>query len=165
MNCFRSNLQRYRAYWPLIINKVMCPRLPYIGWRPLGRRWWKFFLWWPSNRSCWVEDQLLSQRSRYLVSSCWLWYMGPIDSIWGSWWTWSCSWRNGEHPMLHFNGLPLWVITFAIIHDWNHVSIVWSKAPSCGGIPKIMGLWWVWPCILVPNPQLYLHKRWRISWT
>jgi len=42
--------------------------------------------------------------------------------------------------MQHFNGLTLSVITFAIIHDLNQLSIVWSKAPSWGGIPKIMGL-------------------------
>ncbi len=165
MNCFRSNLQHYRAYWPLIINKLMCPCLPCIGWRPLGRRWWNFFSWWPSNRYQRVEDQLLSQKSRYLVSSCWLWYIRPIVALSGSWSTWSCSWRYGEHPMQHFNGLTLSVITFAIIHDLNQLSIVWSKAPSWGGIPKIMGLWWFWPCILVPNPQLHLHKRWRIPWT
>jgi hypothetical protein len=101
------NLQRYRAYWPLIIHKVMCPCLPCIGWRPLGRRWWKFFLWWPSNRYQRVEDQLLSQTSHYLVSSCQVWYMGPIVSISGSWWTWSCSWRYGEHPMLYFHGFAI----------------------------------------------------------
>ncbi len=163
MNCFRSNLQYYRAYWPLIINKVMCPCLPSIGWRPLGRRWWKFFLWWPSNRYQRVEDQLLSRTSHYLVSSCWVFFsLGPIVSISGSWWTWSCSWRYGEHPMLHFNG-------FAIMcyYLWRLFMIHMCRVkPQVGGvIPKILGLWWVQPCILVPHPQPYLHKRWRISWT
>jgi hypothetical protein len=87
--------------WDTLVTWLPTDPRP-LGRTCLGRTWWIFFLWWPSNRHQRVEDQEPVKSS--LVSECWIWCMWPIISICCPWGTSSlCDGPPGRWGELHMH--------------------------------------------------------------